>query len=124
MTRYVLTLDLRDDPAVTAAYRKYHAEAWPEVVESIKAAGVSRMDIYMLGRRLVMVLELADGVSLADVFERRATVNPRVSEWEALMKSFQQPAPDAPGGQWWAVMEPVFGLPASPAATSAAARRS
>jgi hypothetical protein len=82
------------------------------------------MDIYMLGRRLVMILELADGVSLADVFERRATVNPRVSEWEALMKSFQQPAPDAPGGQWWAVMEPVFGLPASPAAASAAARRS
>jgi L-rhamnose mutarotase len=112
---------------VIAAYRKYHAEAWPEVVESIHAAGVCRMDIYILGRRLVMFLELADGVSLADVFERRASVNPRVSEWEALMKSFQQPAPDAPGGQWWAVMEPVFGLPAgpaSPAATSATSRRS
>jgi L-rhamnose mutarotase len=113
MARHVLTLDLRDDPAVVAAYRRYHAEAWPEVVESIRGAGVREMDIHILGRRLVMILEIAEGVELADVFQRRASVNPKVAEWEQLMKSFQQPAPDAPGDQWWAVMERVFSLPAA-----------
>jgi L-rhamnose mutarotase len=72
MTRYVLTLDLRDDPSVLAAYRNYHANAWPEVIASMREAGVREMDIHMLGRRLVMILEVDEGRQLADVFERRA----------------------------------------------------
>ena len=127
MPRHILTLDLRDGPDVAAAYRQYHQDAWPEVVESIRAAGVREMDIYMLGRRLVMILDVAEGVSLADVFERRAAVNPRVAEWERLMASFQQPPPDAPEGKLWSVMEQVFRLPAAaarPQSASAAARRS
>jgi L-rhamnose mutarotase len=111
MLRYVLTLDLRDDPAVIAAYRKYHAEAWPEVVSSLQRAGVRRLDIYLLGRRLVMILELVDGLDIRDVFERHSASSPRVAEWERLMKSLQQPAPGARPGEWWAAMEQVFQLP-------------
>jgi hypothetical protein len=33
-----------------------------------------------------------------------------VGEWEALMKSMQQPAPGSAAGDWWAVMQPVFDL--------------
>jgi L-rhamnose mutarotase len=36
--------------------------------------------------------------------------NPRVQEWERLMKSLQEPASDASPGEWWAVMEPLFHL--------------
>jgi L-rhamnose mutarotase len=118
MTRYVLTLDLRDDPSVLAAYRNYHANAWPEVIASMREAGVREMDIHMLGRRLVMILEVDEGRQLADVFERRASVNPRVAEWEQLMKSFQQPPPGARAGEWWAEMERVFTLPAAPRSMS------
>ena len=39
-----------------------------------------------------------------------ATSHPRVMEWEALMRSLQQPPPGAPPGDWWTVMEPVFSL--------------
>ena len=110
MNRYVLTLDLRDDPAAIAAYREYHAQVWPEVVRSLTDAGVRRMDIYLLDRRLVMVLDLQDGLDLDRVFERHASSGGRVAEWEQLMKSLQQRASGARQGEWWARMEPVFHL--------------
>lgn len=119
MDRFVLTLDLRDDPAVIAAYRQYHAEAWPEVVASLRQAGVREMDIYLLGRRLVMILELAEGRELAEVMSRHASSSPRVVEWERMMKGFQQVPPGAPAGEWWTRMERVFHLPGEPASASA-----
>ena len=36
MTRHVLTLDLRDDPATIAAYREHHRRVWPEVIASLR----------------------------------------------------------------------------------------
>jgi L-rhamnose mutarotase len=50
MRRYVLPVDLRDDPAAIAACREHHRRVWPEVVDSLRRAGVDRMDIHMLGR--------------------------------------------------------------------------
>jgi L-rhamnose mutarotase len=110
MRRYVLTVDLRDDPAAIAAYREHHRRVWPEVIESLRHAGVDRMDIHMLGRRLVMIVELRDGLDVRRVFAAYAASNPRVQEWERLMQSLQEPSSDAPSGDWWAVMDPVFQL--------------
>jgi L-rhamnose mutarotase len=111
MSRYVLTVNLRDDPAAIAAYREHHRRVWPEVVESLRQAGVNRMDIHLLGRRVVMIVEVNDGVDLRSMLAAHRSSNGRVEEWERLMKSLQEPAPDAPPGEWWAVMEPVFHLP-------------
>lgn len=110
MSRYVLTVDLRDDPAAIAAYREHHQRVWPEVVASLRDAGVSRMDIHLHGRRLVMILELDDGLDLRRVLSTHAASHPRVQEWERLMRSLQERAADAAPGEWWAVMEPVFKL--------------
>ena len=110
MSRYVLTLNLRDDPAAIAAYRDYHARVWPEVVDSLRHAGVHRMEILMHGRSLVMILELNDGLDFRRVFAEHAASHPRVQEWERLMQSLQEPAQGAPPGEWWAVMDPVFTL--------------
>jgi L-rhamnose mutarotase len=110
MSRHVLTINLRDDPAAIAAYREHHQRVWPEVVESLRAAGVQRMDIHLLGRRLVMIVEIADGLDIHRVFAKHHATNGRVQDWERLMKSLQEPSADAPPGEGWAVMEPVFHL--------------
>lgn len=110
MNRHVLTVDLVDDPRAVAAYRRYHEAVWPEVVQSLRAAGVERMDIHLLGRRLVMIVELRDGLEYERVFAAHAASSPRVAEWERLMRSLQQPAPGSPPGEWWAAMEQVFDL--------------
>jgi L-rhamnose mutarotase len=117
--RHVLTLDLRDDPAVIAAYRDYHERVWPEVVRSLKSAGVQHLDIYLLHCRLVMIVEVKPGLELRHVFEQHAASSPKVAEWERLMKTLQQPPPGAPAGEWWALMEPVYTLRGSHAAGAA-----
>ena len=110
MNRYVLTLNLKNDPAAIEAYRRHHASVWPEVVDSLRHAGVRHMDIHLLGRQLVMVVELDDGLDVTQVFAAHRASNARVAEWETLMKTLQEPVAGAPPGEWWAIMEPVFHL--------------
>ena len=108
--RHVFTVNLRDEPGAVEAYIRFHAEVWPEVTSSLVQAGVRRMDIYLLGRRVVMVVEMREGIDYRDAFVVHASSSPRVAEWERLMKSLQQPADEAKPGDWWAAMEPVFHL--------------
>jgi L-rhamnose mutarotase len=108
--RHVFTLNLKDDPAIVDAYRRHHRAVWPEVQASLRRVGVEQMDIYLLGRRLVMVVEMRDGRDYRDAFRAHASSSQRVAEWERLMKSLQEPAAEAGAGEWWAVMKPVFHL--------------
>jgi len=110
MNRHVLTVDLRDDPAAIAAYRDHHRRVWPEVIDSLRRCGVQEMDIHLLGRRLVMIVEMREGADYRGAFAAHVASSPRVAEWERLMKSLQEPAPGTRPGEWWAAMEPVFSL--------------
>ena len=107
MIRQVLAVDLKDD-AVVDTYRDYHRRVWPEVLESLRTSGVIDVQIYLLGRRLVMIADLDDGVDLRRAFDARIASHARVAEWERLMMSLQQPAPGARDGEWWTAMERVF----------------
>ena len=69
MTRFVLAVDLKDDAEAIASYRAHHERVWPEVIESLTRAGVRAMDIYLLGRRLVMVVD-TDGTDFRQSFEQ------------------------------------------------------
>jgi len=107
--RYCLTLDLKNDPDLIARYKDHHREVWPEIVQSIKDSGVEEMEIYLLGTRLLMVLEVNESFS----FEKKARLdqeNAKVQEWEQLMSRFQQQLPEAKPGQKWVVMEQIFKL--------------
>jgi L-rhamnose mutarotase len=121
MTRHVLTVDLRDDPAAIDAYKAHHRRVWPEVVLSLQRAGIREMEIYMLGRRLVMVVD-TNGDDFRRCFAAHVSSSPRVAEWEEMMKGLQQPPPDGPPGEWWAQMEPVFRLDAQRDSSATAGR--
>ena len=107
--RFCLTLDLKDDPALIAEYRRYHEKIWPEITESIKNSGIVDMEIYLLGTRMFMIMEVDESFS----FEKKAKAdqqNPRVQEWEELMLKFQQVLPQAKPGEKWLMMERIFKL--------------
>ena len=107
--RYCLTLDLKSDPALIAEYRKYHEKIWPEITKSIKDAGIKDMEIYLLGTRMFMIMEVDEGFS----FEGKAAAdlaNRTVQEWEQLMWKFQQALPQAKPGEKWLPMERIFKL--------------
>ena len=109
MTRQVLAIDLKDDEAVKI-YRDHHRRVWPEVLDSLHNFGVVDMQIYLVGRRLVMIVDTQDGCDLRAAFDKRVASHPRVAEWERLMTSLQQRVPGSRDGEWWAAMEPVFEL--------------
>ena len=108
--RYVFTVNLKEGPGVVEAYTRHHREVWPEVQESLRRVGVEQMDIYLLGRRLVMIVEMRDGLDYRAAFASHKSSSRRVAEWEDLMTSLQAPAAEAQAGEWWAVMEQVFHL--------------
>lgn len=107
--RYCLTLDLKDDPKLIAEYKRYHEKIWPEITQSIKGAGIEDMEIYLLGTRMFMVMEVNEGFSCASKANADRQ-NPKVREWEELMWKFQQPLAGAKAGEKWLQMERIFKL--------------
>ncbi|MGB2625640.1 MAG: L-rhamnose mutarotase [Candidatus Acidiferrum sp.] len=107
ITRYCLTLDLKDDPDLILEYKRYHERVWPEIIGTFKPAGIESMEIYLLASRLFMILEVNETFS----FEAKAKSdreNPRVQEWENLMWRYQKPLPDAKPGEKWMPMDLIF----------------
>ena len=107
--RYCLTLALKDDPGLIARYKRYHEQVWPEILKSIKDSGIEDMEIYLLGTRMLMIMEVNEKFS----FEAKAKAdreNPKVQEWEELMWKFQEPLPQAQPGEKWLLMERIFKL--------------
>ena len=107
--RFCLTLDLKDDPALIAEYKRYHQKIWPEIKQSLKDSGIEDMEIYLLGTRMFMIMEVNECFS----FEAKGQAdlhNPKVQEWEKLMWKFQQSLPEAKPGEKWLLMERIFKL--------------
>jgi L-rhamnose mutarotase len=109
MRRYCLALDLKDDPKLIAEYKRYHEKIWPEITRSIKESGIENMEIYLLGTRMFMIMEVNDEFSLHAKAEADL-LNPKVQEWEQLMGTFQKSLPEAKPGEKWVLMERVFKL--------------
>lgn len=109
MKRYCLALDLVDDARKIAAYIGHHQRIWPEIAAHIRATGVEDMQIWHLGTRLFMVMDVNNAYS-AEQAAAMAAENPKVAEWEALMWDFQVPTPWASSGEKWVQMQQIFAL--------------
>jgi len=109
--RYVRTMDLQDNPELWEKYRLMHSEGhiWKEILAGIREVGILEMEIYILGKRLVMVMD-----TVADFdFDRdmaRCGELPRQREWEEFMASFQQCDPNSAATERWQLMERMFYL--------------
>lgn len=109
MKRFCLTLDLKDDPTLIEEYIRWHQNVWPEIIKSITGAGITNLEIFHSGNRLVMLMETDETFS----FERKASMdsnNKKVLEWEELMWKFQQPVAWAKPGEKWVLMNKIFTL--------------
>lgn len=109
MKRYVLALDLVDDAQLISEYEVYHQQIWPEIHASIVGAGITDMEIYRAGNRLMMVMEVSESFS----FEAKAKADAeskKVQEWEQLMWKYQQAIPTAKTGEKWVLMDRIFKL--------------
>lgn len=109
MKRYCLALDLVNDPQLIAGYEEHHRQVWPEILQSIREAGILNMEIYRVGNRLAMIMEVSDDFSFSTKAAADAA-NSKVQEWEELMWGYQQAIPGAAPGEKWVLMERIFTL--------------
>ena len=99
MKRHCLTLDLKDDPELIADYEEYHKSVWPEILQSIREAGIEQMEIYRIN----------DDFSF-EKKQQKDEANKKVQEWEELMWKYQQALPGSKSGEKWRLMDKIFTL--------------
>lgn len=111
MPRLYYALDLRDDAAAIAEYEGWHRPGmvWPEILASIRDAGIEEMEIFRSGNRLVMMMQVPDGYDGA-AKQAADAASPRVQAWEQLMDRYQQRLRWAKPGEKWVAMRGIFSL--------------
>jgi len=109
MKRHCFTLDLKDDPKLIADYEEYHKSVWPEILQSIREAGIEQMEIYRINDRLFMIMEVNDDFSF-EKKQQKDEANKKVQEWEELMWKYQQALPGSKSGEKWRLMDKIFTL--------------
>lgn len=109
--RYVQTMDLKDNPELIAEYRRRHSreEAWKEIRDGIREVGILEMELYILGSRIVMIVDTPLDFDWDSAMARLATL-PRQQEWEDYMATFQKCAEGATSNEKWQMMERMFYL--------------
>ena len=109
--RYVQYLEISDEPELVAQYRKWHSEEynWKEVREGIRAVGILEMELYILGSKLVMIVDAPADFQWDEAMNKLATL-PRQAEWEAFVAKFQGRSPEARSDEKWQPMERMFRL--------------
>lgn len=111
--RHCRALDLVDDPAKIQTYIAHHERIWPEIAANIRACGIVDMQIWRLGTRLFMIMEVTPDFTP----ERAAAIaaaEPKVQDWEDLMWDFQVGTPWTPQGEKWVSMDQIFALSDQP----------
>lgn len=108
---YCRTLELRDNPKLIKEYRRRHQQGnvWQEIIDGIKQVGILEMEIFLLGTRLVMIVEAPAELDLDAAMDRLSTL-PRQAEWERYMSELQDAAADATSDEKWQIMERIFYL--------------
>lgn len=109
MNRFCFALDLKDDPNLIEEYKMYHTKVWPEIIESIKNAGIEKLSIYLTGNRLFMIMDTTPSFSF-EAKQKADRNNPKVQDWEKLMWKYQQALPKSNPGEKWILMEHIFEL--------------
>ena len=108
---YCRTLELRDNPELIKEYRRRHQQGnvWQEIIDGIKQVGILEMEIFLLGTRLVMIVEAPAELDLDAAMERLSTL-PRQADWERYLSELQDAAADATSDEKWQIMERIFYL--------------
>jgi hypothetical protein len=117
----VLTANLVKDEAKQREYLQYHAtqfEKWPEVSNGFCNASFQQLLVFRQGRQLMLVISIPKGASLDELNPRTTQNNPRVDDWNALMKQYQEGIAGTKPGETWVFLQPVSAIQLRPQSTT------
>jgi L-rhamnose mutarotase len=99
---------IRLRPERESEYRALHADAWPGVLDALRAAHVTKYSIFLRDGLLFSYLEYTGDDFAADL--ARVAQDETTLRWWQLTNPCQQPLDTAADGEWWAPAEEVFHL--------------
>lgn len=89
----ILSANLVSDTTLQNEYLSHHAtqfEKWPELSKGFCKAEFQQLVIYKQGRQLMLIISIPKGKSLDELNPKTTENNPRVNDWNALMKKYQE----------------------------------
>lgn len=104
-------MDLQDDPKLIEMYRQFHSEegSWKEIRDGIREVGILEMEVYLVGSRVVMIVDAPEDFDWDSAMARLATL-PRQQEWEEHVAQCQKCSASATSDEKWQMMERIFHL--------------
>ncbi len=95
-------------PEKRAEYLSLHAAVWPEVEQTLVAAGISNYSIFLLDDLLISYYEYSGPDH--DAAQARIAADPATRSWWALTDPCQERLPGTPDGQQWKPVPEVWHL--------------
>ena len=106
----VLTANLVADKKLQQEYLDYHAtqfQKWPEIGRGFCNANFQQLLLYRNERQLVLVISIPKGESLDQLNPKTTENNPRVDEWNKLMKKYQEGIEGTSNGETWVFLKKI-----------------
>ena len=88
----ILTANLVKNKKLQQEYLDYHKtqfEKWPEVSKGFCNADFQQLQVFKTDSQLMLIISIPKGESLDKLNPKTRENNPRVNEWNALMKKYQ-----------------------------------
>lgn len=106
----VLTANLVDDPKLQKEYVDYHTtqfEKWPEIAKGFCNADFQQLQVFKNEKQLILIISIPKGENLDKLNPKTTQNNPRVDEWNALMKKYQTGIEGAKPDETWIFLNKV-----------------
>ncbi|RVT81860.1 L-rhamnose mutarotase [Rhodobacteraceae bacterium CCMM004] len=106
MQRMAMVIGIR--PEHIPAYKRLHAEVWPDILAQISACHIRNYSIYLKEPENLLFGYWEYHGTDFDADAERMAADPRTQEWWEICMPMQAPLETRREGEWWAMMEEVF----------------
>jgi L-rhamnose mutarotase len=106
----ILSANLVKDQKLQAEYLDYHKtqfEKWPELSKGFCNAEFQQLAIYKNGRQLMLIISIPKGKNLDELNPKTTENNPKVNEWNAMMKKYQEGIDGTKPNEVWVFFKPL-----------------
>ena len=88
-------------------YHKTQFEKWPEVAKGFCNADFQQLQVFKKDRQLILVISIPKGENLDKLNPKTTQNNPRVDDWNALMKKYQSGIDGTKPDETWIFLNKV-----------------
>ncbi|MEO7309948.1 MAG: L-rhamnose mutarotase [Chitinophagaceae bacterium] len=106
----VLTANLVADKKLQQEYVNHHAtqfQKWPEVAKGFCNASFQQLMVFRNGRQLMLIISIPKGETLDHLNPKTNENNPRVDDWNKMMKKYQEGIEGTKPGETWVFLKPL-----------------